>query len=780
MKRCSLLLLGGLLWMWVQPANAQTRLRLSTIIPGTENVQLVANGDFQTQGTVTATNTHPFPTGWDRQADMFADPGTNMTAANGGVLARALVNGGAPVSKYQRTITLQPATDYILSAYLWNLGDAANHVTTVIDMSDVTGEPQITLNYSDVNADQGYFVYRSFNTTNTGTTVTLRAFYDSLVGTGAAAKYYPAAAQWDNLAITKASDFVAPAPIGSVTNIHPVVAITSPPDGTNIVSPETPVTLELVASASDSDGTVTKVEFYADATRLGQVSTSPYTLLWTIPASGSYQLTAVATDNQGATTVSAPVAISAAVPTIPPIPALRIFPAGTNFALYWPTTCTAVSLQCAASLISPNWQTVTNVPAIVSNQFTVTLPNLAAQQYFALAGTVDPSTLTGKLLMGYQGWFACPGDGSAQNSWVHWFGNNTPTATNAHFDFWPDTSELDADELFSTSMTYSNGSPAKLYSAYKQKTVVRHFKWMQDNHLDGVFFQRFLSDLPGGNLSALRNQVAVNVRVGAETYGRVLAIMYDISGYPTNTLVSKLTNDWLYLVNTQRVTNSVAYLRHNGKPVVAIWGFGFSGRSDSPQQAQQAIDWFKAAGCTVMGGLPTHWRDLTGDAQTNPAWSNAFRSFDVISPWSVGRYGNNSGADNFRVNQIVPDLADCRSHGIDYMPVIFPGFSWTNLNKGPFNQIPRNGGNFYWRQAYNAVLSGCTMVYGAMFDEVDEGTAMYKLAPTAAQLPAQGTFVPLNIDGYNLGSDWYLRLADQAGKMLRGEIPLQSQMPINP
>ena len=72
------------------------------------------------------------------------------------------------------------------------------------------------------------------------------------------------------------------------------------------------------------------------------------------------------------------------------------------------------------------------------------------------------------------------------------------------------------------------------------------------------------------------------------------------------------------------------------------------------------------------------------------------------------------------------------------------------------------------------------MIYGAMFDEVDEGTAMYKLAPTAAQLPAQGTFVPLNIDGYNLGSDWYLRLADQAGKMLRRDIPLQSQMPITP
>lgn len=447
----------------------------------------------------------------------------------------------------------------------------------------------------------------------------------------------------------------------------------------------------------------------------------------------------------------------------------------------WPTSAVYYVLQSATNLSSPVvWKAVTN-SVTTSNGIHQVVLNLSGQSsFFRLGPGVDASTMKQKLLMGYQGWFSAPGDGSAQNSWVHWFGGNTPTAANAHFDFWPDTSELGADELFTTSMTYADGSPAKLYSAYKQKTVVRHFKWMQENHLDGVFFQRFLSDLNGANITALRNQVAVNVRVGAETYGRVFAIMYDISGYSTNTLVSKLTNDWLYLVNTQRVTNSPAYLHHKGKPVVAIWGFGFSGRSDTPQHAQQAIAWFKAAGCTVMGGLPTHWRTLTGDAQTNPAWSNVFRSFDVISPWSVGRYGNNTEVDNFRVNQIVPDLADCTSHGIDYLPVIFPGFSWTNLNNGPFNQIPRNGGKFYWRQAYNAVRSGCTMIYGAMFDEVDEGTAMYKLAPTAAQLPAQGAFVPLNIDGYNLGNDWYLRLADQAGKMLRREIPVTSTIPITP
>jgi hypothetical protein len=96
------------------------------------------------------------------------------------------------------------------------------------------------------------------------------------------------------------------------------------------------------------------------------------------------------------------------------------------------------------------------------------------------------------------------------------------------------------------------------------------------------------------------------------------------------------------------------------------------------------------------------------------------------------------------------------------------------------NQIPRNGGAFYGRQVYNAVAAGCTMIYVAMFDEMDEGTAMLKMAPTSAQLPAQGRFVPLNIDGKTLPSDWYLRLADEASKMLRREIPLTPLMPIQP
>ncbi len=442
-------------------------------------------------------------------------------------------------------------------------------------------------------------------------------------------------------------------------------------------------------------------------------------------------------------------------------------------------------LETPAKIMSRSWVGIVRDSVVMCALLLLSGSNLSAQTQLpgdgpAPARVIDPSTMNHKLLMGYQGWFACPSDGSRPNRWGHWFRHNNPVATNATVDFWPDVSELGADELFPTKMVMEDGTPAKLYSAFTPKTVARHFQWMQEYQLDGVFLQRFVSELADPAFFALRNQVTANVQAGAEQSGRVFAIMYDLSGQATNQLVRALTNDWNYLTGTMHLTASPRYLRHNGKPVVALWGFGFAGRPDTPDQALAAIHFFQAAGCTVVGGLPTHWRTLNGDAQTNTAWAAVFRAFDVLSPWSVGRYGDIAGADNFAKKQIVPDLAAANEAGRDYMPVIFPGFSWHNLNGGPSNQIPRRGGEFFWRQARNAVAAGCTLLYGAMFDEVDEGTALFKLVPTPAQLPATGNFVPLNIDGQALPSDWYLRLANEAGKMLRREAPGQTQLPIQP
>ena len=450
--------------------------------------------------------------------------------------------------------------------------------------------------------------------------------------------------------------------------------------------------------------------------------------------------------------------------------------------LAWPATPLELKPHWASNLATPlPWTRLTNAVTLSNAQHSVTLSNLAGPRFFNLADAVDPSTLHRKMLMGYQGWFACPGDGAPVNGWVHWFRNQTPTAANVTVDFWPDISELDADELFATAMTMSNGTPARVYSAAQRKTVLRHFKWMRDYHIDGVFLQRFLTHLSPAYVAEWRNQVTANVWAGAEAYGRVFAIMYDISGQPADTLVSTLTNDWNFLVNTMQVTSSSRYQRHRGKPVVAIWGFGFTDRPGTPQDALTVINHFKAAGFTVMGGVPSYWRTLNNNSKTDPAWANVYRAFDIISPWAVGDYGDQAGADSFKQNLIVPDLALTTSLGLDYMPVIFPGFSWHNLfPTSPLNRTPRYAGHFYWRQAYNAVSANCTMVFGAMFDEMDEGTAMFKLAPTAAGLPAQGTFVPLNIDGTQLPSDWYLRLAGAATRMLRGDSAVTPRRPNNP
>jgi hypothetical protein len=266
-------------------AFAQTKLKLSAIKPGTEQVQLIQNGDFQFQGSLVGTN-YPNPTGWSRGNEMYATAGSNMVAVNSGVVAKGQVNTGATVGSYTRVVTLEPATAYVFSAYMWNMGDAVNHVNAVIDMTDVPGEPQIVVSFGDSEADKGYFVYRSFNTSTTGTNLTVRAFYDGFAGTGTAAGYFPVAAQWDNIAITKSNNFVAPQTSNSTATIRPLVSITTPLDGT-IAYVNSKNGLTITATTSDLDGTVTNVQFFAGTNTIGNRTSPPWNVTWITATSGN-------------------------------------------------------------------------------------------------------------------------------------------------------------------------------------------------------------------------------------------------------------------------------------------------------------------------------------------------------------------------------------------------------------------------------------------------------------------------------------------------------------
>ncbi|NQT24340.1 carbohydrate-binding protein [candidate division KSB1 bacterium] len=92
-----------------------------------------------------------------------------------------------------------------------------------------------------------------------------------------------------------------------VPNQPPSVSITSPSNGATFTEP---ASIPITADASDSDGSITLVEFYNSATKLGEDSSSPYQYTWNSGAVGNYSLTARATDNDAATTTSSPVNIT--------------------------------------------------------------------------------------------------------------------------------------------------------------------------------------------------------------------------------------------------------------------------------------------------------------------------------------------------------------------------------------------------------------------------------------------------------------------------------------
>jgi hypothetical protein len=375
-------------------------------------------------------------------------------------------------------------------------------------------------------------------------------------------------------------------------------------------------------------------------------------------------------------------------------------------------------------------------------------------------------------MFGYQGWFACPEDGSPYHAWDHWFRRMPANPQNLGVDMWPDVSELAPDERCDTPLTLPDGRRAQVYSAYNPKTVDRHFAWMQQYDLAGAFLQRFTVRLNTAPVLGFRDAVAANARAGAEAHGRVFALMYDISGHPSESLVQDVERDWIHIVDDLRLTESPRYLRHRGRPVLGIWGLGFADRSATAEQAAALVEFFKnnpdpRYRVTLVGGVPSRWRTLARDSQTDPRWADVYRSFDVLSPWTVGRFADAPGVDRYYQEEAATDRRETERLGIDYLPVVFPGFSWHNLNPAaPPNRIPRRGGRFYWRQVERALAAGNTMLYGAMFDEVDEGTAMFKLAPSPNEAPGGVSIVTLDADGERLPSDWYLQLAREAQRRL--------------
>jgi len=390
---------------------------------------------------------------------------------------------------------------------------------------------------------------------------------------------------------------------------------------------------------------------------------------------------------------------------------------------------------------------------------------------------VDPSTMYGKVMAGYQGWFTAKGDILNQN-FTHYKKGEKFEPGHCTIDLWPDMSDYDEDEKYSTKFRHRDGSTAHVFSSLNAKTATRHYKWMQEYGIDGTFVQRFATRTITGDDLWRRNRILELSRVAANLNGRAYAVMYDLSGLKKGG-TRHVIEDWKILVDRMKLGRDPgdrAYLQHGKKPVVAVWGIGFKDRAYTLNECHRLVRFLKNdpvyGGNTVLLGVPTGWRELNRDSVQDQKFHEIIADADIVSPWTIGRYRDIDGVKEHVDTYLGKDTAWCEKRGLEYLPVVFPGFSWHNMKlESPIDKIPRLKGKFLWSQYHEVIKSGARMIYQAMFDELDEGTAIFKCENN----PPVGSSQFLTFE--DLPSDHYLWLTGMGGKMLRNELKIQKNIP---
>ena len=391
------------------------------------------------------------------------------------------------------------------------------------------------------------------------------------------------------------------------------------------------------------------------------------------------------------------------------------------------------------------------------------------------AGNKMYPTYKGLIMAGYQGWFNCEGDGSGE-SWNHYSSEERIKKGYISIDSWPYTAEY--ENKYKTNFVYPNGEPAYLFSSYDKSTVMTHFRWMKEYGIDGVFIQRFVDHL-------LRREDAINTVLNhamkaSKKYDRAICLMYDMSRFKSEgqELYDSLITDFEGINKKYDFRNTKNYLHHNGKPLIGLWGVGNKSRSGhySLEETERIIDYFKANNFSVLVGTSPTWRTLDQRSISDPHLHEVFKKVDIVFPWMGGDVTIEE-VETKKKQRITADMEWCKKNGIDFVPVANPGFSWHNMQPTKkFNEVPREKGMYFWAGLTVNIEVGAEMIYVAMFDEVDEATAIFKCVQVVPLKPkgskARTRFVP-----YEVPPDHYLWLTGMAGKMLRQEIPFSKKMP---
>lgn len=377
--------------------------------------------------------------------------------------------------------------------------------------------------------------------------------------------------------------------------------------------------------------------------------------------------------------------------------------------------------------------------------------------------------ITGRAVAGYQGWFRAQGDGTGLG-FRHYSGVHGFLPGSCSIDYWPFMGEYEQAARYPTGFARKDGSVAHVFSSVDASTVRVHFGWMRDYGIGGAMLQRFVVSTRDPKLRASLDRVMGNVRAASEQTGVPWALMYDLSGARDDEVPGRVLEDLATLRADEDFREDRDYLHLNGKPLVAVWGVGFNdGRAYTLDSCLELVTALKADGWSVFLGVPYWWLSGERDTVADPKLREVIRAADMVSPWSVGRYQKAEQAREVVRHRVAEDLERLNEWGVGYAPVVFPGFSWHNLQQGAgierqLDEIPRAGGRFMWAQASAAVKSGAGTVYLAMFDEMDEGTCLFKVDPS----PPVGKSRFLSYG--EMEADFYLWLSGRVHALVRGEI----------
>jgi uncharacterized protein (TIGR03118 family) len=303
---------------------------------------------------------------------------SNLVAGTYTLTAKATDNVGATTTSSPVTVTVTAAVNQPPTV---NLTSPTNGTTFAAPAS-------FTLQATASDADGTVAQVDFFAGTNLLGTV-ISSPYVQPVSSLAAGTYVFTARATDNSGLAATSSPVTITVTPNV-NLPPVVSLASPTNGTVLPAPGN---LNLSATASDPDGSVVSVEFLAGTNSLGIVTASPFTLAVSNLATGTYTLTAKASDNAGAITVSSPVTVTVSAATNqPPTVTLTSPSNGTTYTAPATFLLQALASDVDGTITKVDFFSGTNLLRTVSaSPYIAPVNNLGVGTYVITAQATDNS-----------------------------------------------------------------------------------------------------------------------------------------------------------------------------------------------------------------------------------------------------------------------------------------------------------------------------------------------------------------------------------------------------